>query len=68
VMLKSDARYFSKGDPGSMFQHQDFRDAKAEVYLRVGSSAWIKFADAPVQRRIGARSVESFAQPAGESR
>jgi hypothetical protein len=68
VMLKSDARYFSTGDPGSMFQHEQFRDAKAEVYLRVGSSPWIKFAEAPVMRRIGARSVEAYAQPAGESR
>jgi hypothetical protein len=68
VMLKSDARYFSTGDPGGMFQHEQFRDAKAEVYIRVGSSPWIKFADAPVERRIGAQSVQSYAEPPRESR
>ena len=53
VMLKSDARYFSTGEPETMFQHTQFRDAKVEVYLRVGSSGWVKFAEAPVERRIG---------------
>jgi hypothetical protein len=63
VMLKSDARYFSTGDPQTMFQHAQFRDAKVEVYLRVGSSGWTKFLDVPVERRIGARSVQSLPGP-----
>jgi hypothetical protein len=58
VMLKSDARYFSTGEPETMFQHTQFRDAKVEVYIRVGSSGWVKFAEAPVERRIGTRSVQ----------
>ena len=57
VVLKSDARYHSPGPPESMFQHGQFRDAKVEVYLRLGSSGWVKFGEAPVERRIGARSV-----------
>jgi hypothetical protein len=57
VVLKSDARYHSAGGPESMFQHEAFRDAKVEVYLRLGSSGWVKFGEAPVERRIGARSV-----------
>lgn len=57
VVLKSDARYHSAGAPESMFQHEAFRDAKVEVYLRLGSSGWVKFGDTPVERRIGAKSV-----------
>ncbi|HET7293313.1 MAG TPA: hypothetical protein VFM88_12880 [Vicinamibacteria bacterium] len=57
VVLKSDARYHSPGPPESMFQHAAFRDAKVEVYLRLGSSGWVKFGEAAVERRIGARSV-----------
>ncbi len=57
VVLKSDARYHSAGPPESMFQHEAFRDAKVEVYLRLGSSSWVKFGEAAVERRIGARSV-----------
>ncbi len=57
VVLKSDARYHSPGPPESMFQHAAFRDAKVEVYLRLGSSGWVKFGEADVERRIGARSV-----------
>lgn len=57
VVLKSDARYHSPGAPESMFQHAAFRDAKVEVYLRLGASGWVKFGEAPVERRIGAKSV-----------
>lgn len=57
VVLKSDARYHSAGPPESMFQHAAFRDPKVEVYLRLGSSGWVKFGDTPVERRIGAKSV-----------
>ncbi len=57
VVLKSDARYHSPGPPESMFAHQLFRDPKVEIYVRVGSSSWVKFGEAPVERRIGSRSV-----------
>lgn len=62
VLLRSDGRYYSTGPPETMFQHQQWRDAKVEVFLRMGSSGWVKFADADVERRIGARSVQAVAQ------
>lgn len=57
VVLKSDARYHSPGPPSSMFSHPQFRDPKVELYVRVGSSGWVKFGEAAVERRIGSRSV-----------
>jgi hypothetical protein len=57
VVLKSDARYHSPGTPESMFAHELFRDPKVEVYLRLGSSAWVKFGEAGIERRVGSRSV-----------
>jgi hypothetical protein len=59
VVLKSDARYFSNGPVEGMFQHEKFRDASAEVFLRVGASSWSRFAGADVERRVGTRSVQS---------
>lgn len=61
VVLKSDARYFSNGPVEGMFNHEKFRDAFVEVFLRVGSSPWTKFAAVDIERRVGTRSV----QPAG---
>ena len=65
VMLKSDARYYSTGDASLMFGHGQFKDAKVEVYLRVGSSGWVKFLDAPVERRIGTRTLQPSPAPTG---
>jgi len=61
VLLKSDARYSSPVEPEAMFTHQMFKDARVEIFLRVGSSAWSKFADADVARRIGSREIEQSA-------
>ena len=58
MVLKSDARYYSTGAPESMFAHADFRDAKVEVFVRVGSSTWTKVGELDVERRIGARAVQ----------
>jgi len=58
VVMKSDGRYYSTGPPQTMFEHKLFRDVKVDVFLRVGSSAWTKMAEAKVERRIGARSVQ----------
>ncbi|MCM2254521.1 MAG: hypothetical protein NDJ94_02510 [Vicinamibacteria bacterium] len=55
--LKSDTRYFSTGRPESMFEHKEFRDVIATLFLRVGSSGWVEFAKAEVPRQIGAKSV-----------
>lgn len=59
VELKSDARYYSTGDPASMFQHELFKDASAEVFVRIGSSGWIKMAAGGVERRIGSKDVQT---------
>ncbi len=61
VVLKSDARYHSTGTPESMFSHSLFRDASVELFLRVGSSGWVSFGKADVERRIGAHEVEGIA-------
>jgi hypothetical protein len=65
VVLKSDARYYSTGAPEGMFSHADFKDATAEVFVRVGSSPWTKVGALDVERRIGARGVQPSAPPAG---
>jgi hypothetical protein len=59
VTLKSDARYHSQGPVDGMFAHAQFRDAVLEIFLRVGSSGWVGFGQAPVERRVGSRSVAS---------
>jgi hypothetical protein len=57
VVLKSDGRYYSSGQPEAFFQHQQFKDAKVTVFLRLGSSQWTKFAEAEVERRIGTKTL-----------
>jgi hypothetical protein len=62
VVLKSDARYSSPGvEPEAMFAHQLFKDARVEVFLRVGSSAWTRFGDADIARHIGSKTVQEAA-------
>ena len=61
VVLKSDARYYSTGEPDGMFKHADFRDATVEVFVRVGSSPWTRVGALEVERRIGARGVQEMA-------
>jgi hypothetical protein len=60
VELKSDARYYSAGTPDSMFQHELFKDASVEAFVRVGSSAWISLVKADIDRRIGSKTVQDF--------
>jgi hypothetical protein len=59
VTLKSDARYHSQGPVDGMFTHAQFKDALVEIFLRVGSSGWVSFAQLPVERRVGSRAVAS---------
>jgi hypothetical protein len=59
VVLKSDGRYYSTGDPQSFFENKLFRDAKVTVFVRVGSSTWTKFAESEVERRIGTKALEA---------
>jgi len=58
VLLKSDARYSSPAEPEAMFTHVLFKDARVEVFLRVGSSAWSRFGEAEVARHIGSRTLQ----------
>ena len=59
VVLKSDGRYYSTGTPESMFRHQLFKDANVEVFLRIGASSWVKFAEADIERRIGSKALQA---------
>ena len=59
VTLKSAARYHSQGPVEGMFTHAQFKDALAEIFLRVGSSGWVSFGQLPVERRVGSRAVAS---------
>lgn len=58
LVLKSDARYSSTGDPKTMLEHESFRDTTVRVFVRLGSSTWVQMIDTPVERRIGSRSVQ----------
>ena len=59
LVLKSDTRYYSNGPTEGMFAHKEWKDATVEVFVRVGSSRWVKLGEAvDVERRIGARSVQ----------
>lgn len=59
LALKSDGRYYTTGAPESVFQHELFKDASVEVFLRVGSSPWVKMAAVDVARRIGSKSLDA---------
>lgn len=64
VVLRSDGRYTSTtDDPASMFKHELFKDARAEVFVRVGASNWSKMAEAPIERRIGAKEARELGAP-----
>jgi hypothetical protein len=58
VTLKSDGRYYSTGQPEGFFENQQWKDAHTTVFVRIGASSWVKFAETDIERRIGARSVE----------
>jgi hypothetical protein len=61
VVMRSDGRYYSSGNAESMFHHGLFRDAKVEIFLRIGASAWTKFSDSDVERRIGTKDLAAGA-------
>jgi hypothetical protein len=57
---EGEGRYTFRGTPEEMFSHAEFKDVTAEVFVRVGSSPWTKFADVAVPRRLGSHSVDTF--------
>lgn len=63
VVLKSDGRYYSSGDPRAFFEHAQFKDARAQVWLRVGNSRWVLFDEPDIERRIGTRTIEGLLVP-----
>src|SRR5262245_57171980 len=64
VVLRSDGRYNSPtDDPETMFKHDQFKDVRTEVYLRVGASNWVKMAEAAIERKIGARGARELGAP-----
>jgi hypothetical protein len=58
VVLQSEGHYTTTGKPEEIFSHELYKDVTTEVFLRVGSSGWVKMAAAPVDRRIGPKSVQ----------
>lgn len=63
VVMRSDGRYYSSGNPESMFHHDLFRDAKVEIYLRIGASPWTKLWEGDVERHVGTKDLGSGATP-----
>jgi hypothetical protein len=64
VVLRSDGRYTSPTeDPESMLKHELFKDARVEVFLRIGPSNWVRMVEADVERRIGARGARELGAP-----
>jgi hypothetical protein len=62
IILKSDGRYTSTGAVDQMFTHQLFKDARVEVFVRIGRKGWVKMISTDIERRIGSRSVEELKQ------
>jgi hypothetical protein len=65
VVLKpeGEGRYTSTVQPEQMLAHPQFRDVTAEVFLRVGASAWTKMTEVSVERRLGPRSATAALAP-----
>jgi len=58
VVLQSEGHYTTTGKAEGIFAHELYKDVTTEVFLRVGSSGWVKMTTAPVDRRIGPKSVQ----------
>lgn len=57
VVLRSDGRYYSSGEPSSFFEHAQFKDAVIKLYVRLGSSPWVLLATTEAERRIGTKTL-----------
>lgn len=62
VVLKpeGEGRYTFRGTPEEMLKHPEFKDVTAEVFARVGSSSWTRFAEVEVPRRLGSHAVDAY--------
>ncbi len=63
VTLYSDSNYLSKDAPERMFDNPLWEDVEAEVFLRVGSSAYTSRGRIVADRRLGPPGVERFLEP-----
>ncbi len=63
MVMTSDAHYTSPGEPEAMFAHEQFMDARAEVFVRVGSSQWVKMGTVECQRRLGTKELDGQTEP-----
>jgi len=61
VMLKpeGEGRYTSTVGPEQMLLHAQFKDVRVEVFIRLGSSNWVKMAETPIERRLGSHAVSA---------
>jgi hypothetical protein len=57
VTVRSSGRYHATADPEDILRSPAFRDPRAEVFVRIGSSSWALMAEVPVSRRLGARGA-----------
>ena len=59
VMLKpmGEGRYTSTVGPEQMLAHAQFKDVRVEVFIRLGSSNWVKMTETPIERRLGSHAV-----------
>ncbi len=63
VTLMSDAHYTSPDPPEMMLENAQFKDARVDVFVRVGSSQWVKMAETQIERRIGSHVVDEIVAP-----
>jgi hypothetical protein len=52
IVVKGEKGYMSADPPDAMLKNTQFVDAKVEIYVRSGSSAWIKLVESPITRQL----------------
>ena len=57
VVLIANSHYTTQGAPEELFKHPDFKDPHAELFIRLGSSQWVKMAAVDMERRLGTRTL-----------
>ena len=64
VTMSSDARYSIVGAPETAFTHATFKPVRTKFFLRVGSSKWVEFGQAPIENVLGSKDARQvLAQP-----
>ncbi len=60
VTMSSDARYSLEGPPETAFTHPTFRNVRTKFFLKVGSSVWVEFGQAPIENVIGSKDARAL--------